>query len=124
MHYHGISQRSIAPACECSRNTVSKTINAAFLCSTSWEERSNLSNDDVLKKIFPERIAPSSIRLPGCEYIHKEMAKSGVTLSLLWTEYCEVFRLSGEILISVIITEIMLLGIRQECISTINQVKS
>ena len=27
--------------------------------------------------------------MPDMEYIHKEMAKSGVTLSLLWNEYCE-----------------------------------
>lgn len=35
--------------------------------------------------------------MPDCEYIHKEMAKSGVTLSLLWNEYCEQCRLSNEI---------------------------
>lgn len=36
----------------------------------------------------------------GCadyEYIHQEMQKSGVTLSLLWVEYCEQCRLSGEL---------------------------
>ena len=31
------------------------------------------------------------------EYVHREMAKSGVTLSLLWTEYCEQCRAGGEI---------------------------
>ena len=35
--------------------------------------------------------------MPDCEYIHKELAKSGVTLTLLWNEYCEKTRLGGEI---------------------------
>jgi transposase len=35
--------------------------------------------------------------MPDCEHLHKEMAKSGVTLSLLWNEYCEECHLSGEI---------------------------
>lgn len=97
LYYQGISQRSISTVCECSRNTVSKTINAASTCNIAWEEIRDLSNEDILKKLFPERIAPSSRRLPDCEYLHKEMAKSGVTLSLLWTEYCETCRESGEV---------------------------
>jgi transposase len=35
--------------------------------------------------------------MPDVEYIHKEMAKSGVTLSLLWNEYCESCRINKEI---------------------------
>jgi transposase len=35
--------------------------------------------------------------MPDVEYIHKEMAKSGVTLSLLWNEYCESCRIIKEI---------------------------
>jgi len=34
---------------------------------------------------------------PDYEYIHREMAKSGVTLSLLWMEYCEQCHASGSI---------------------------
>ena len=41
--------------------------------------------------------AVSPHKLPDYEYIHREMAKSGVTLSLLWNEYCEGCRLGGEI---------------------------
>ena len=31
------------------------------------------------------------------EWVHKEMQKSGVTLSLLWVEYCERCRQNGEL---------------------------
>jgi len=34
---------------------------------------------------------------PDYEHIHKEMAKRGVTLSLLWNEYCAQCRHNGEI---------------------------
>jgi len=38
-----------------------------------------------------------SYKMPDYEYIHKELAKSGVTLGLLWVEYCEQCRNSGEV---------------------------
>ena len=34
--------------------------------------------------------------MPNYEKVHKEMQKSGVTLSLLWVEYCEECRANGE----------------------------
>ena len=52
---------------------------------------------DLIECLFPERLVPSSRRLPDYDYIHKEMAKSGVTLSLVWNEYCETCRLSHEV---------------------------
>lgn len=55
------------------------------------------SDNDLAKNLFPERILQSSRKQPDCEYIHKEMAKSGVTLSLLWNEYCEQCRFSKQI---------------------------
>lgn len=36
-------------------------------------------------------------KMPDHEYVHREMAKSGVTLSLLWLEYCDHCREAGEI---------------------------
>ena len=35
--------------------------------------------------------------MPDYEWVHKEMQKSGVTLSLLWVEYCERCRQNGEL---------------------------
>jgi hypothetical protein len=36
-------------------------------------------------------------RPPDCNYLHQEMARSGVTLSLLWHEYVETCRQNKEI---------------------------
>ena len=47
--------------------------------------------------LFPTQAQPSIRKHPDYQYVHKELAKSGVTLSLLWHEYCETCRLSQEI---------------------------
>lgn len=36
-------------------------------------------------------------KMPDYEFIHRELAKSGVTLQLLWFEYCDKCRDAGEI---------------------------
>ena len=97
LHSQGISQRSIAISCACSRNTVAKVVKRAADIEVSWPLKNNMSDAELQKLLFPEVILPSSRKQPDCEYIHKEMAKSGVTLSLLWDEYCQNCRLSNEI---------------------------
>ena len=97
LYSQGISQRSIALSCECSRNTVSRTLKRAENCGIGWPLPQGMKEVELIKRLFPTQIPPSSRKFPDCENIHKEMAKSGVTLSLLWNEYCEQCRLSGEI---------------------------
>jgi len=97
LHSQGISGRGIASSLECSRNTVAKTLQNAKEHEISWPLPDEMNDDDLEKIFYPERI-PTSIRMqPSYEYIHKELAKSGVTLSLLWHEYCEQCRLNQEI---------------------------
>ena len=98
LFHQGISQRSIASSCACSRNTVSNVLNRAQDLGLNWPLPNGMS-DAELKKLFTSDATrmPSQRRQPDCEYIHKEMAKSGVTLSLLWNEYCEDCRANKEI---------------------------
>ena len=97
LHSQGISQRGIAASCQCSRNTVSAVIKRADEYGISWPFQKEMSDGELQELMFPEKSLPTSRKVPDCEYIHKEMAKSGVTLSLLWNEYCEQCRLSNEI---------------------------
>lgn len=95
----GISQRSVAASCDCSRSTVQRTIARAEECSLTWPLPSDMT-DEKLRKIFspPPNAAPSGYhKEPDCEKIHREMGKSGVTLSLLWNEYSAECRTGGEI---------------------------
>lgn len=94
----GLSQRSIASSCQCSRNTVSEVLTRADQKEISWPLPDEVTEEDLLTMLYPEKAHPSSSRkIPDCEYIHRELARSGVTLSLLWSEYCEACRLSSEI---------------------------
>jgi transposase len=93
----GLSQRSIASSCQCSRNTVADVLARANQKELVWPLPEDVADADLQYMLFPERAQASSRKIPDCEHIHRELAKSGVTLSLLWSEYCEVCRLSHEI---------------------------
>ena len=97
LHSRGISKRSIAISCECSRNTVAKVLERAKQLSMGWPLNSDMTDAELAKRLFPEASEPSSSRrLPDLEAIHKEMARAGVTLRLLWTEYCALCRMANE----------------------------
>ena len=97
LHSQGISKRSIASSCQCSRNTITAVLERAEKCDVSWSQQKDMSDGDLQNLLFPEKNLASNRKIPDCEYIHKEMAKSGVTLSLLWNEYCEDCRRGNEI---------------------------
>jgi transposase len=54
-----------------------------------WPLPEDLTDGDIRGILYPGRISESGRKIPDYAYIHKEMAKPGVTLTLLWSEYCE-----------------------------------
>lgn len=99
LYSQGISQRSIALSCECSRNTVSKVVARAKELNITWPLSSEITDGELEKKLFSNSQQSTTVprKYPDLEYIHKELAKNGVTLRLLWSEYCEECRLSNEL---------------------------
>lgn len=97
LHSLGISQRNITASCHCSRTTVNKVLKRAKELNIKWPLPDSVTDGELNKKFFPKAVDTSERRYPDLEYIHKEMAKSGVTLKLLWSEYCEECRLSKEL---------------------------
>ena len=93
----GLSKQAIAASCGCARNTVRSVLNAAQLHQVTWENSRVVSNETLRKKLFPGTSDRPQYRMPDYEYVHKQMQKSGVTLSLLWVEYCEQCRANGEL---------------------------
>lgn len=93
----GIKKQDIASACECSRNTVTRVLQLAADCGLTWEQAQDWSNKKLSDKLFPPNGTKVMYKMPDYEYVHREMAKSGVTLSLLWLEYCDQCREAGEI---------------------------
>lgn len=54
-----------------------------------WPIPAEIFDDDIKNVLYPGRTAESGRKMPDSDYVHKELAKSGVTLTLLWSEYCE-----------------------------------
>ena len=86
----GYSQRQIAASVHSSRSTISEVQALARKVGLTLPLDVSITNELLLKTFYPERITATNPRVdPDYNYIHKELAKSGVNLSLLWTEYCE-----------------------------------
>ena len=93
----GISKQDIARACVCSRNTAANVIKTAGEKGIEWETAKCFSDNKLAETLFPNNQKQPVYKVPDWNYIHREMAKSGVTLSLLWAEYCEQCRQDGQI---------------------------
>ncbi|PYG83886.1 transposase [Ruminiclostridium sufflavum DSM 19573] len=92
----GINNSQIAASCGCSRTTVVTVLQKATEQRIDWQTAVDLSNKEIYKRLFPIEGIKPTYKMPDYEYIHREMAKSGVTLTLLWVEYCEKCREAGE----------------------------
>ena len=93
----GINHAQIARSTGHSRQTVVSVLKKAEQKSVSYDDITNLSDKDLFKIFIESGPAKLGYKMPDYDYIHKEMAKSGVTLGLLWVEYCEECRKSGEL---------------------------
>jgi transposase len=93
----GLSNAEIAAACCCGRNTVTRTLKRASETGLNWKQAKSISLEAVYTKLFPGSESRARYRMPDYEQIHREMQKSGVTLSLLWAEYCDQCRAAGEL---------------------------
>jgi len=62
-----------------------------------WETAAKMADKELANLLFPSEKVTSVFKMPDYEYVHREMAKSGVTLTLLWVEYCEECQKNGDI---------------------------
>ena len=93
----GISNKQISAACHCSRTTVIDVLKRAGETSLEWGSAKDLSDKEITDRLFPPGLQKPCYKMPDYGEIHKEMGKNGVTLSLLWAEYCSQCRETGEI---------------------------
>lgn len=92
------SQHQIAMSVHSSRNTVREVLKRAEAAGVLRPLDEDVTNGDLESLLYPERREENLLRVePDYSSIHKELAKSGVNLSLLWTEYCNEVRLAGKI---------------------------
>lgn len=83
---HNITQ--IAGSLHNSRNTVREVEQLASKQGISWPLEEKLTNPQLHALFYPERQQKAKVYLePDCAWIHRELAKKGVNLTLLWKEY-------------------------------------
>lgn len=92
----GLSQRNIIRSIHVSQKTVVKVQRRASELKLSWPLDESLTDSKLEQMMFPNKSKPVSKKMPDFDYIQKELLRNGVNKKLLWTEYLEECRLSGE----------------------------
>ena len=78
----------ISEALHSSRNTIREVGKLADEKGISWPLEEELTNQKLYELLYPERLAKAQVYMePDCAYLHTELAKKGVNLTLLHEEY-------------------------------------
>jgi transposase len=93
----GINNSQIAAALNCSRTTVITVQRRASESGLTHQKATEMSNKEVSKALYPPESGKPVFKMPDYGYIHGEMAKRGMTMQLLWFEYCDACGEAGEI---------------------------
>ena len=93
----GLSQRNIVQSIGVSQKTVVKVQKRAREMHLSWPLDETLTDAALKTLMFPKESKVSNQkRMPDFNYIQKELLRNGVNKKLLWTEYLEECRQSGD----------------------------
>lgn len=72
-----------------SRETSKAVFESADRLGICWPIDDDITNTDQERMLFPDKYKNVCLYVePDYPYIHRELAKPGVTLTLLWEEYC------------------------------------
>ena len=92
------TQTEIALSLRCSRNTIRDVVKTASNKGISWPLDEELNNQRLQEMLYPERLEKAQVYMePDCSYIHSELAKKGVNLSLLHSEYVANCNATGKV---------------------------
>ena len=97
LHSLGLNKTEIASSCRCARNTVAATLQHAANCGLQWPLPEEMSDKQLSERLFPTSPSKPVYKMPDYASVHKELQRSGVTLNLLWLEYCGQCWAAGEI---------------------------
>ena len=93
----GLNKTDIASATQCARNTVSTTLARAKACGLRWPLPEGMSDKELEERLFPSAPGKVVYKLPDYAHVHREMQRQGVTLTLLWLEYCDQCKAEGAV---------------------------
>ena len=91
-----LSNRKIAKSCHIARSMVAEYLFRFHQASLSQPLPADMDDAQLEQLLYPTPAPFASVRpLSDCNYIHTELCKKDVTLSLLWKEYKEHLILQG-----------------------------
>ena len=90
-----LSHEKIAKALGLSKGVVNKYIRLAVAAGLSWPLPEDLDDARLEALLFPLKARPPRYTEPGYLSIHQQLKRKGVTLQLLWQEYCEHYQESA-----------------------------
>ncbi|HEY6019827.1 MAG TPA: IS21 family transposase [Candidatus Paceibacterota bacterium] len=92
-HEVGLSNRAIARACCISNSTVGDYVVRARRAGLVWPFAEEQTEDELYRLLFREVKKPQLVErpVPDWEEVHRDLARQGVTLQLLWQEYREKY---------------------------------
>lgn len=93
----GINHARIALGAGCTRQTVITVLRKAKEKGIRYGDVSGMSDKEIAGALRGVGVGRAQFKMPNYDWVHKELRKDGVTLSLLWVEYCEACRRSGEL---------------------------
>jgi transposase len=93
----GLNHSRIAESMQISRQTVVTALQRAQGQGLNWQTAESMSDKELAQRLNPVAGEKPSYKLPDYEYIHRELAKPGMTQQLLWFEYCDRCRAAGEL---------------------------
>ena len=93
----GFSQQQIADSVGSSKKTVNRVLKLAAERQIAWPLTPEQTNVELARLLgSPPRKTQTDKRMPDFDLVHKQLLRNGVNKKLLWTEYVENCRLSGE----------------------------
>lgn len=92
----GMNKQETAASVGCSRNTVAEVLRRAEALDLSYPLADEITDSKLAALLYPSTTAKPVYKMPDYAYVAKEMMKDGVTLNLLWLEYCEQCLAAGE----------------------------
>jgi transposase len=90
-HECGLPQREVAKAVKAGKGTISEYLGKAEAAGVGWPIPEELATDEALEaRVFGVKPEAQSDRAAvDTAWVHAELRRPGVTLSLLWQEYLE-----------------------------------
>ncbi|MBQ6328140.1 MAG: IS21 family transposase [Kiritimatiellae bacterium] len=97
LHAMGISMRNISFSCKCSKTTVKNVVDRAVATGLEWPLPEEMTDAAIRAVLYPPKpradVAKAEI---DHERVEREMGRPGVTLAIIWGEYCDEALSSGK----------------------------